>query len=156
MEESRNPENEEEGRKNFKKPEFKEKREVQNQPSNRWTLVHGFYAQMGAFVLDTTGVCPDFLPETRTTLYLKSFRFLLEHAAKPFVEPQRNTYRESSEELRQDQQLIQEHESEENQAQHLSNSDICVGLDVSRTKHFRSFYLCADNLCPLVAQALER
>lgn len=70
---------------------IEEKTEVTRHPSHPWTLVQGFYAQMGGFVLDSTGVYPDFLPESRTTLDLESFRFLLIFAALPFFEPPRKS-----------------------------------------------------------------
>ncbi|PMD26347.1 hypothetical protein NA56DRAFT_543155, partial [Hyaloscypha hepaticicola] len=45
---------------------IEEKTEVTRHPSHPWTLVQGFYAQMGGFVLDSTGVYPDFLPESHS------------------------------------------------------------------------------------------
>jgi hypothetical protein len=70
MEANRTPEGEEKERKRTK---IEEKTEVKRQPSYPWTLAQGFYAQMGGYVLDTTGVYPDFLPESWTTLDLNRF-----------------------------------------------------------------------------------
>ena len=36
-------------------------------------MTHGFYAQMGGFVLDTTGACPGVLPPDRSVLTFGSF-----------------------------------------------------------------------------------
>jgi hypothetical protein len=119
---------------------IEEKTEVMRHPSHPWTLVQGFYAQMGGFVLDSTGVYPDFLPESRTTLDLESFRFLLIFAALPFFEPPRK----SSKIVWLDEQQIQEehenkgnhqsnHESKDSESPLFSNSKICQGLDISRS-----------------------
>jgi hypothetical protein len=114
------------------------------QPSHPWTLVQGFYAQMGGYVLDTTGIYPGFLPEIRTTLDLRSFRFLLRHAAMRFIEPNRR-YRRDTRILVTLPGPLQQHillrdlfreeelEGEENQAWTSSSSDICEGLDISQS-----------------------
>ena len=43
-----------------------------------WTLTHGFYAQMGGFVLDTTGAFPSVLPPDRSVLTFDTFRHIFE------------------------------------------------------------------------------
>lgn len=65
-----------------------------------WTLVHGFYAQMGGFVLDTFNAFPEVLPETRDTLDLESFRVLLQYSRKPFPEFQSDRKRDHVEVIR--------------------------------------------------------
>lgn len=49
--------------------------------SQKWTLVHGFYAAMGGFAMDGSTSQEQFLPGTRTRVALTSdgLRFLLEH-----------------------------------------------------------------------------
>ncbi|KAF8855049.1 hypothetical protein BDZ45DRAFT_757801, partial [Acephala macrosclerotiorum] len=42
---------------------------VNGHPFHSWTLVHGFYAQMGGFALDTFDAFPEVLPETPDALY---------------------------------------------------------------------------------------
>ena len=53
-------------------------RERSGSATKPWTLTHGFYAQMGGFVLDTTGAFPNVLPPDRSVLTFDSFRYLLE------------------------------------------------------------------------------
>jgi len=50
-------------------------------PRPEWTLVHGFYAVMGGFALDSSGASEPFLPGSRTRVALTAagLRFLLEH-----------------------------------------------------------------------------
>ena len=53
-----------------------------NSVTEPWTLTQGFYAQMGGFVLDTTGACPDVVPPDRSVLTFASFREVIDAANK--------------------------------------------------------------------------
>ena len=57
-----------------------------------WRLTHGFYAQMGGFVLDTTGAFPGVIPPDRSVLTSNSFRYLF----KRFEESGIASYRQNS------------------------------------------------------------
>lgn len=50
-------------------------------PKPEWTLVHGFYAVMGGFALDSSNATENFLPDSRTRAALTTtgLGFLLEH-----------------------------------------------------------------------------
>ncbi|KAJ7191419.1 hypothetical protein GGX14DRAFT_578999 [Mycena pura] len=49
---------------------------------NEWSLVHGFYAMMGGYAIDTSNSSEQFLPHgmRRLTLTTDGLRFIMEHA----------------------------------------------------------------------------
>jgi phage protein U len=88
--------------------ENKEKIEAKKQLTQPWTLVHGVYAQIGEFVLDTTNVYSEFLPATRGTLYLGSFCFILQNTRILAPKQVRKRSREHSQHPRKNHQPNQD------------------------------------------------